>query len=103
MGPARPCIGDSSRGLGALDERRDVGPGFLAPGRTVRRDVVASPPGSLTAKSPRGRHSALQCGDPTDSWVCFAGRFPQADLIHQVEGMGCRLSCLTAPRMNNVI
>lgn len=39
MGPARPCIGDSSRGLGALDERRDVGPGFLAPGRTVRRGV----------------------------------------------------------------
>lgn len=27
----------------------------------------------------------------------------RADLIGQVEGMGCRFFCLTASRMNNVI
>lgn len=32
VGTARPCVGDSNRGLGLLDERRDVGPGFPAPG-----------------------------------------------------------------------
>lgn len=38
VGPARPWVGDSSRGLGALDERRDVGPGFPAARRTVRSE-----------------------------------------------------------------
>lgn len=37
VGPARPCVGDSSRGLGP-DERRDVRPGFLDAGWTVRNE-----------------------------------------------------------------
>lgn len=74
MGPARPCFGDSSRDLGALNKCRDVGPGF--PGSWAKGDEWHGgfSARSLTSKSPRGRHLALRCGDPTDSRGCFAGR-----------------------------
>lgn len=64
VGPARPCVGDSNRGLGLLAERGDAGPGFPAPGRTARSEGCGGfSAESLTARSRRGRRLASPCSD----------------------------------------
>lgn len=63
-------VGDSSRGLGALDERRDVERGIPASGRTVRRSEGC---GGFSVEVPGCEEPplALPCSDPTDSRSCL--------------------------------
>lgn len=71
MGPARPCFGDSSRGLGTLDERSDAGPGFPGPGRTVCRPPHRDPRQRTATEAGIWPCSEATPGPPG----CFAGRF----------------------------